>query len=555
MRVAIYARKSNDDSSKGQENKSVTRQVDSAKAYASKKGWTVDEEHIYIDDGISGAEYIKRPGLQRMLSELQQFDVVIASENSRIGREQYGNSYVFKQLNDSGVQLFFYLTDEELKFGTAIDQFMANVESFASQMERERIAQRTRDALERKARKGYSVGGRCYGYDNIWVGKDNAREVAIPKTKKSDDVHHTEQEINEDEARIVRGVFKMYAAGFGHAIIAKTLNGEAKRMNLSKEFFNGEHPNSPQNGTNSWAPSAIRAMLYRKRYSGIVEYGAVKNKSNKKPITKEIPALRIIDEVLWNKVQKRLMAVRETYIRDNNGNLWGRPETGRESKYLLSGLTRCGCCGGNITVVGGQKHKHYYYGCSYNQNRGENACANNHRVKMPELDNAVIDAIKQLLTPEALDYVTDKAIEIIKKRQVQKPSELPNLKKDMRRIERELVNLVNVIEGGGVSSTVLEAISKKEARLAELTAEVNSYTVPPLMDDLQLPRYRRLAHAKLKEFRGLLTTNVPKTRVVLRKLLRNTDGEFTPLQFDGVEFSGELAVGRLLYNVGAEKRT
>ena len=56
MIAAIYARKSTDQNGVGDEEKSVTRQIEHAEAYASKKGWTVAEEHIYVDDGISGAE-------------------------------------------------------------------------------------------------------------------------------------------------------------------------------------------------------------------------------------------------------------------------------------------------------------------------------------------------------------------------------------------------------------------------------------------------------------------------------------------------------------------
>jgi hypothetical protein len=56
----------------------------------------------------------------------------------------------------------------------------------------------------------------------------------------------------------------------------------------------------------------------------------------------ERPDLRIIPEPLWNAVQKRLKAVKQNYIREQSGTLWGRPETGRVSSYLLSGLARCG---------------------------------------------------------------------------------------------------------------------------------------------------------------------------------------------------------------------
>lgn len=55
MIAAIYARKSNDQNGVADENKSVTRQVEHAKAYAARKGWTVADEHLYIDDGIRKA--------------------------------------------------------------------------------------------------------------------------------------------------------------------------------------------------------------------------------------------------------------------------------------------------------------------------------------------------------------------------------------------------------------------------------------------------------------------------------------------------------------------
>lgn len=90
MIAAIYARKSTEQSGVNEEERSVTRQIDHAKAYAAKKGWTVDEAHIYCDDGISGAEFAKRPGFLRLMNALKPrrpFDVLIMSEESRLGRE------------------------------------------------------------------------------------------------------------------------------------------------------------------------------------------------------------------------------------------------------------------------------------------------------------------------------------------------------------------------------------------------------------------------------------------------------------------------------------
>jgi hypothetical protein len=45
MIAAVYARKSTDQSGISDEQKSVARQIDHARQYALKKGWTVADEH------------------------------------------------------------------------------------------------------------------------------------------------------------------------------------------------------------------------------------------------------------------------------------------------------------------------------------------------------------------------------------------------------------------------------------------------------------------------------------------------------------------------------
>ena len=63
MTAAIYARKSTDQSGVADEQQSVARQIEHAAPTPSRKGWTVADEHVYVDDGISGAEFANRPGI------------------------------------------------------------------------------------------------------------------------------------------------------------------------------------------------------------------------------------------------------------------------------------------------------------------------------------------------------------------------------------------------------------------------------------------------------------------------------------------------------------
>ena len=130
MIAAIYARKSTDQGAVSDEQKSVTRQIEHARAYAVRKGWTVDDAHIYVDDGISGAEFLKRPGFLRMMNALKPrppFQVLVMSEESRLGREAIETAYALKQLISAGVRVFFYLEDRERTLDSPTEKVMLSL--------------------------------------------------------------------------------------------------------------------------------------------------------------------------------------------------------------------------------------------------------------------------------------------------------------------------------------------------------------------------------------------------------------------------------------------
>jgi DNA invertase Pin-like site-specific DNA recombinase len=140
MIAAIYVRKSTDQNLPDAE-KSVTRQVEHARAYAARKGWTVAEAHVYADDGISGAEFQKRPGFLRLMNALKPrppFQVLVMSEESRFGRENIETGWCLKQIIESGVRVFYYLEDRERALDNALDKIMMQLSAFASEVEREK---------------------------------------------------------------------------------------------------------------------------------------------------------------------------------------------------------------------------------------------------------------------------------------------------------------------------------------------------------------------------------------------------------------------------------
>ena len=141
MIAAIYARKSTEQNGVADEQKSVARQAEHARQYAERKGWAVDEASVFVDDGVSGAEFANRPGFLRLMNALKPraaFQVLVMSEESRLGRESIETAYTLKQLVQAGVRVFFYMEDRERTLDSPTDKIMMSLTAFADELERER---------------------------------------------------------------------------------------------------------------------------------------------------------------------------------------------------------------------------------------------------------------------------------------------------------------------------------------------------------------------------------------------------------------------------------
>jgi hypothetical protein len=93
-------------------------------------------------------------------------------------------------------------------------------------------------------------------------------------------------------------------------------------------------------------------------------------------ITTDVPDLRIIDDPLWQKVKKRQGQTRfPTGDHHERGPFW----LARRPANLLSGLVRCGQCGGAMTQIGRD-----YLGCSNRTNKG--TCENRHIVRRGRIE-------------------------------------------------------------------------------------------------------------------------------------------------------------------------
>jgi site-specific DNA recombinase len=508
MIAALYGRKSSDQVGAGVNSESVERQLAHARAYAASKGWSVADGHVYADDGISGAEFgDRRPGLARLLNALKPkppFQVLIMSEESRLGRESIEVAYALKTFAQAGVRVFLYLEDRERTLDSPTEKLLMNVAAFADELERERARQRTYDAMARKARALHVTGGRVYGYENVDVAGPDGRRL------------HVVRRVNEEQAAVVRRIFTLCAEGQGFTRIAKALNEDGV---------------TPPRRASGWAPTAVREILLRTLYRGEVVWNRQRKRDRwgvKKYLDRpeaewlriEAPALRIVAEDLWQAAHRRLDAARLVYA--VGGRVSDRPD---QEKYLLSGIATCTTCGGSLVAFTrdykrGWGQRGRFYGCSFNHKRGAKVCANRILIRQDRLDRVVLDAIAEALDERLLERAVEKALQRlrrapdrVKDRRAAVQAELPLLEARMR-------TLVNEIARGYATDTLRAELQAAEQRKRLLVTDLEALTGRPQAGvSLDVERMQRELRRHVAELRELLGKDIPRTRKILRRLL------------------------------------
>jgi hypothetical protein len=101
------------------------------------------------------------------------------------------------------------------------------------------------------------------------------------------------------------------------------------------------------------------------------------------------------------------------------------------------------------------------------------------------MDEAVLAAIKRtVLTPEAVDYVVDRAIELIEDRLREQPEEVGKLEVEIKKVRRELDNFLALVADGVAPATALAEIVKREEPLKHLEGELLRLHVPQKLTEL-----------------------------------------------------------------------
>lgn len=221
MKAAIYTRYSTDK----QRRTSTEDQARNCRAFAAREGMTIT--HTFSDEEVSGTTRA-RPGYNTMLQAAEKlaFDVLLVDDLSRLARDATEQGLTLKRLKFLEIRVVG--VSEGYDSDAPGEKIHAAVKGLLNELYVDNIRFQTKRGLEGRALQGMSTGGRAYGYDSN------------PVIEKGQVVGHV-LSINEEQAVVVRRIYRMFAEGLSPMAIAAKLNEEGVP--------------SPRGGT--WARSAM----------------------------------------------------------------------------------------------------------------------------------------------------------------------------------------------------------------------------------------------------------------------------------------------------------
>jgi DNA invertase Pin-like site-specific DNA recombinase len=126
-----------------------SQQAQAIKEWAEPRGITID--YIAKDEGVSGGVSYRDRNLYGLVHKMKKGDVLIVSEISRLGRSMSDlNKLINEELKPRGVRLIVIKMGLDLDCANlkAIDEMIFFAFSFAAQIEKEMIQQRTQSAMD-----------------------------------------------------------------------------------------------------------------------------------------------------------------------------------------------------------------------------------------------------------------------------------------------------------------------------------------------------------------------------------------------------------------------
>ncbi|SEM73999.1 recombinase family protein [Lihuaxuella thermophila] len=338
MKVAVYARVSTEQ--QASEGTSIDTQIEMCIHKAHALG--LHQIEVYKENGASG-EDIQRPEMDRLRQDVAAGKIshVICAHPDRLSRDLTDKLIVCREFERKNVELIF--CDTEYR-NTPEGQLFFNLQSAIAQYELSMIRKRTsRGRLKAVEKQNKIMPMRCapFGYDLV-----DGKLV-----------------INEEEAKIVRKIYKWYVHDH---LTLREIGNRLVQLGVMPKRKESKH----------WHQSSISRILTNQVYIGIYLYNRRKTKKLKGEKTKSGNPKKIYeyrDESEWVNaevpaiIDKDLFELAQEQRRKNLTN------TGNAKyNYLLKGIIRCGHCGriwNGTTYTGrrnkqtGQREKYRCYRC------------------------------------------------------------------------------------------------------------------------------------------------------------------------------------------------
>lgn len=228
LRVTFYARVSTD---QDEQLNSLENQVQYyTELIRGKKNWTYVPG--YIDEGISGTSTRKRDDFNRMIRDAKAglFDFIITKEISRFSRSTLDSIRFTQELLDYNVGVFFQ--NDNINTLDTDSEFRLVIMAGVAQDEVRKLSERLKFGFRQAIKNGHVLGNdKLYGYD----------KTGCVLT------------INEEEAKIVRIVFDLYA---NHRYGTRKISQKLLEMGYTSRMGN------------AFNVLTIRHMLENPKYKG-----------------------------------------------------------------------------------------------------------------------------------------------------------------------------------------------------------------------------------------------------------------------------------------------
>src|ERR1700751_5131841 len=106
--------------------------------------------------------------------------------------------------------------------------------------------------------------------------------------------------------------------------------------------------------------------------------------------------------------------------------------------------------------------------------RGPEALTDNLVIRSDDLESRLLQRLQEaVLRDEVLDYAVERLREELQRRHEALSCQLLALRKEKKRIESEIANLVESIAAGKGSASVMAAIADREKKIREITDRLN----------------------------------------------------------------------------------